>query len=145
MSTKTREEIEANLHEARIAGLNGRTKESLLKLLLVALVMCRYIDVMNDIERIKDSCAEEEKSGWEKLIGETVTEYNALKSANPDIMIYADSLNTGSSSVLGSVVNGLAEVFDYGVMGIGKVASAIGSIPIVAAATEVVACFSHNE
>lgn len=121
------------------------SKESLLKLLLVALVMCRYIDVMNDIERIKDSCAEEEKSGWEKLIGEAVTEYNALKSANPDIMIYADSLNTGSSSVLGSVVNGLAEVFDYGVMGIGKVASAIGSIPIVAAATEVVACFSHDE
>ena len=137
MSTKTREKIETNLHEARIAGLNGRTKESLLKYYYIELLICRYIDVMNDIERIKDSCAEEEKSSWEKLISEAVAEYNALKSANPDIMIYTDNLNTGSSSVLGSVVNGLSEVFDYGVMGIGKVASAIGSIPIVASATEV--------
>ena len=137
MKIKTKEEIEAALQEAKDAGRDGRIKEALLQYVLFSFVTGRYIDVMNDMERAKDASSEEDLPMWDQLIEDTVDEYNHFKWEHSSTIIYADYLNGGWAPVVEGLKEGFSELVNYGVQGVGTVLSAVNSIPLVGAATEV--------
>lgn len=97
---------------------------------------------MNDMERAKDASSEEDLPMWQKWIDKTIEEYNAFKWNHSSTIIYADYLDGGVAPVIEGLKEGFSDLLSYGVQGVGMVFSAVNSIPIVGAATEVcVSCF----
>ena len=74
-----------------------------------------------------ENCSEEEKPVLLSLMSCMKEEYKKLREMNPDISIFSDELYSRE---------GFA---DYLIDGISNISSSISSIPIVAAATDVLA------
>ena len=111
------EEFEQLIKEARMAGLKGDIKTSMIKYVrFVQIVIIRYINVMSQLESQIDSSSEEEKPVLKAKLQECVDEYNTLRSGHPDITIFTDELDR--HSVVDDVLSGVSSAIQYGFSGI---------------------------
>ncbi len=111
------EEFEQLIKEARMAGLKGDIKTSMIKYVrFVQIIIIRYINVMSQLESQIDSSSEEEKPVLKAKLQECVDEYNTLRSGHPDITIFTDELDR--HSVVDDVLSGVSSAIQYGFSGI---------------------------
>ncbi|KAK8794057.1 hypothetical protein WA171_003183, partial [Blastocystis sp. BT1] len=135
----TRIEINDLLHDARMDSIRGKVKDSLLK----------YLRAMNEIEFNKEACKEDEREEWDKILANTIEEYNAVKDRANDVELYTDQLHNNESwlhhtvTSIGGIVNGFFQnpVVSYigtAVHNIGETAVDAGTL-LVGRASEIVA------
>ena len=111
------EEFEQSIKEARMAGLKGDIKTSMIKYVrCVQIINIRYINVMSQLESQIDNSSEEEKPVLKAKLQECVDEYNTLRSGHPDITIFTDELDR--HSVVDDVLSGVSSAIQYGISGI---------------------------
>ena len=52
---------------------------------------------MNEIESNKQACREEEREEWDKMLTNTIEEYNAVKDTSDNVELYTDQLHNNKS------------------------------------------------
>ena len=93
----TRIEINDLLHDARMDSIRGKVKDSLLKCDIEWVMISRYLRAMNEIEFNKEACKEDEREEWDKILANTIEEYNAVKDRANDVELYTDQLHNNES------------------------------------------------